>query len=792
MQFSEKWLRQWINPPVDTTQLTEALTMLGLEVDRAEPVAGEFSGVVVAEVVMREPHPDADRLSICRVNVGDEQLVEVVCGAPNVRQGLKVAFATVGGVLPGDFKIKKARLRGVESHGMICSSKELGMGDGIPGTIMELPLDAPIGMDFREYLTLNDYIIDIELTPNRGDCASVYGIARDLATHFQLPVTLEIPSVSAMHHEEFPISVSAKAECPHYVGRLFYGIQKDVITPLWMAERLRRSGFRLVHPVVDITNYVMLELGQPMHAFDLDKLSEKITVRLTEADESLTLLDGQTVKLSLGTLVIADTQRVLALAGVMGGEFSAVDANTQNIFVESAYFDPATVTLSARKLSLTTDSSYRFERGVDFTLQTKAMDRFTQLLQEICGGEPGSLTAVISAEHLPTRCPIPLRAAQISRILGIDIPANVVERILQGLGMSLQANEAGWLVTSPAYRFDVSIEVDLIEEIARLYGYNKLPTTTLHAPLKMPEQSSLRLPYLRLQQLLTDFGYSEAITYSFVDPNLQRYFDPEGNFLALVNPMAADMSVMRTSLWPGLVQALQYNLNRQSQRLRLFETGLCFIQQGETLTQVEKVAGLMAGSVHDLQWAESMRTADFFDVKGHVQQMFAAINRKQEVTWRQMDHPALHPGQSAALISGGSCIGYVGVLHPNLVAKLDLSIPPVLFEINMNSLITMRAVKYKNISKFPAVRRDLAIVIEEQISAELIENKIKQYGGHLLLEVKIFDIYQGDSIEAGKKSVALNLIFQDAERTLIDEDVNQLVQGVVVGLQQEFNAILRA
>lgn len=793
MQFSEKWLRQWVDPPVDTASLTEALTMLGLEVDACEPVAGQFSGVVVAEVVSCEPHPNAERLHFCRVNTGDGILVDVVCGGVNVRKGLKVPFVKVGGVLPGGFNIKKVKLRGIESHGMICSIRELGLGEEASGTIMELAADAPIGVDLRDYLMLDDVMIDIELTPNRGDCASVMGVARDLAAHFQLPLQIPtIPAIPPQHEHQFPIVVHAKKECPRYVGRVIKNIRRNAVTPPWMQEYLRRSGFRLVHPVVDITHYVLLELGQPMHAFDLDQLAEKIEVRLSKSDEKLLLLDGQHLTLEEGMLVIADARGVQALAGVMGGAHSSVNEDTQNIFLESAYFEPSVVAQSSRYFGLTTDASYRFERGVDFALQTTAVQRFTELLHDICGGEPGTLIEIICQKNIPCRETITLRREQIQRTLGIRMPDKEVERILQSLGMHVQSDSAGWKVTPPTYRFDLSIEVDIIEELVRLYGYNHVPSTTLIGPLTLPKSSSSVLPYLRLQHLLMDLGYFEAITYSFVDPTWQRHFDPQGKFLSLTNPIASDMSVMRTSLWPGLVQALRYNLNRQAHRVCLFETGLCFIQQENGLEQREKIAGLLAGSAHDVQWTEKERSVDFFDIKGHVQQLFHFLHGEQAIVWRPSKHPALHPGQSAAIFLGEVFMGDVGALHPNLVSALDLSAAPFLFELNMLDMVSIKPTQYRNISKFPAVRRDLAIVIGEQISAGRIESKIKQYVGHLLLEVKIFDIYQGAGIEKGKKSMALSLLFQDTERTLVDEEVNTLVEGVVNGLQHEFNALLRA
>lgn len=792
MQVSEQWLREWVNPPVDTHTLAESFTLLGLEVDAVAPVAAEFSGVVVAEVVSREQHPNADRLSFCRLDAGDGQLLEVVCGASNVRQGLKVAFVKIGGVLPGDFHIKKATLRGVDSYGMICSARELGMKEERDG-IIELPADAPVGMDFREYLSLNDNTIDIELTPNRGDCASVLGLARELAAKFALP--LQEPSVTAVlpsSSQTIAVSSHQPAACPRYLGRVITGLRTDAITPLWMQNRLMRSGLHPIHPFVDVTNYVMLELGQPMHAFDLAKLGSSIEIRQARAQESIELLNGKTVSLAQGTLVIADQQQVLAVAGVMGGQSSAVSASTSDIFLECAYFDPIAVSQSSRQLGVVTDSSYRFERGVDFTLQARAMERCCELLQAIAGGTMGPVTELVHTNELPPRKAILLRAAQITRLLGVDIPAAEVSRLLSALGMHVTSTAEGWQVVPPSYRYDVSLEVDLIEEVARLHGYASIPTTTLTAPLTMLPTPANQVPYLRISQHLMDRGYTEAITYSFVDPTLLSRFQPQQAFLSLINPLSQDMSAMRTSLLPGLLQAVQYNLNRQAERVRLFEVGLSFVLDGDELRQIERVAGVWAGRCYPLQWGQTPRAVDFFDIKGDVENLFAEVYKQTQLTWEPANHPALHPGQSAAVMLAGQCVGYVGILHPALVAELDLAIAPAVFELDMLRLSTKETRHYQNISKFPAVRRDLAIVMEDKISAEALARNIRRSAGHLLIDVTIFDIYQGASIGPGMKSVALGMVFQDATRTLVDADVNSLVDGVVAGLQQEFNATLRA
>ncbi|WP_423063703.1 phenylalanine--tRNA ligase subunit beta [Candidiatus Paracoxiella cheracis] len=793
MQFSEKWLREWVNPPVDTSELAEQLTMAGLEVDSVIPAASEFNGVVVGHVISTEQHPDADRLRVCKVDVGNNEILEIVCGGQNVRADLKVAVVKVGGRLAGDFKIKKSKLRGVMSHGMICSERELGLSDQDKGGILELPNDAPIGLDFREYLQLDDHCIDIDLTPNRGDCASIRGIARELGTINKIKSTA--PTISAQRatiKDTFPVTLMAKKACPRYVGRVIRDINNDVETPMWMQERLRRSGLRSIHPVVDITNYVMLELGQPLHAFDLEKLDKGIEVRMAKRGEKITLLDGQERELNDQTLIIADHKQPQAIAGVMGGDSSAVNESTRHLFLESAFFVPAKITLSARHYGLSTDSSYRFERRVDYELQAVAIERLTALLLEIVGGEAGPLIEEQSTSDLPVSPKIQLRRDQIKRLLGITLNDSDVESILMSLGMALKANKTGWEVTPPSYRFDLTIEADIIEELARLYGYNNIPARQMSGEYSIPVHSEAKIPVPRLMRSLVDRGYHQAITYSFVDSKLQSLIDPETKPIPLVNPIASDMNVMRTSLWPGLLKTLQYNQNRQIQRVRLFELGMCFWKEGDDWRQVTKLGGLASGGAHSLQWGESERSVDFFDVKGDVAALLDLTRRGRDFRWVTSSHPALHPGQSAVLYDKERPIGWIGALHPDLVDKLDLSHPPVLFEIDFEAIEARSMPKYHSISKFPAVRRDIAIVVDKEVSAEAIEQKIVESGGHLLNMVQIFDIYAGEHIEFGKKSVALGLTFQDPSRTLIDDEINQVIDSVVAVLEHEFNAKLRA
>jgi phenylalanyl-tRNA synthetase beta chain len=804
MQLSEQWLREWINPPVDTAGLVEALTLLGLEVDRADKVAPAFHGVVVAHVVSREQHPNADRLSFCRVDVGDGELRDVVCGAPNVRQGLKVAFVQVGGELPGNFKIKKASLRGVDSYGMICSANELGLVSSHDG-IIELPADAPVGMNLRDYWGLDDTLIDVELTPNRGDCASVLGIARDLSAKFRLPLNYPVdflkPEINAecIQGTAFkPVMVQDSKACPRYLGRVMTGLNLTLETPRWLRERLERSGLHAIHPVVDVTNYVMLELGQPMHAFDLAQLGNTIVVRRAHQDEAVQLLNDRHVQLSPENLVISDERGVLALAGVMGAKGSAVTTATSAIFLEAAFFDPQCIAKSARSLGLVTDSSYRFERGVDYDLAEKAMARCTQLILSICGGEAGPIMATLDEEQLPRHTPIRLRVAQIERVLGIELAQSEIADMLTRLGMQFESvsgdqHEAGdFWVTPPSYRYDLSQEIDLIEELARLHGYGAIPSSTLSTDLIMNSRDTSQVAYLRFHQHLRDRGYTEAITYSFLESDKLCCFDPREDVLQLQNPLSNELAAMRTSLIPGLLLAAKYNINRQASRVRLFETGLCFLSRPDGLLQEERLAGVWWGARYPMQWGESARTVDFFDMKGDLENLFAELYQSADLSWQPSKHPGLHPGQSADIFLAGEYVGMVGVLHPGLLSRFDLSSAPVCFELNMLSLRIKSTPSYENISKFPAVRRDLAIVVQDKISAEAIARSIRQSAGHLLIDVKIFDIYQGLNIGAGKKSLALSLVFQDKNTTLVDADIHRWVESVVAGLQQEFNATLRA
>ncbi|WP_317622897.1 phenylalanine--tRNA ligase subunit beta [Thiohalophilus sp.] len=804
MKFSEKWLREWVNPDIDTEALAHQLTMAGLEVDAIEPVAGAFDKVVVGEVIGLEPHPDADKLRVATVNVGADESLQIVCGAANVREGLRAPTALVGAKLPGDLKIKKSKLRGVPSQGMLCSEKELGLADSAEG-LMELPDEAPVGESIRDYLQLDDVTIELGLTPNRGDCLSVAGIAREVGVLNKLSVAgPDLGACTAGIDASLSVKLEAAGACPQYAGRVLRGINSNAETPLWLAERLRRSGLRSLGPVVDVTNYVLLELGQPMHAFDLGKLNGGIRVRYANTGESLTLLDEQTIELDSETLVIADETAPVALAGIMGGAASAVGEGTVDIFLESAYFAPQAIAGKARGYGLHTDSSHRFERGVDPQLQVPALERATALLQAICGGEAGPVVHVQQADRLPVRAPVRLRNARIGRILGADIAGDAVVDILARLGMGVQPadsdegrgargeEELVWEVTPPSFRFDINLEVDLIEELGRIYGYDNLPASRPRISLAMGARPETRLKPADYKRLLVDLGYQEAVTYSFVDPKLQQQLDPQGTALMLANPISAEMAAMRTSLWPGLLQTALYNLNRQQDRVLLFEQGLKFVLQGSELKQEPVLAGLLSGSLLPPQWGSPARQADFFDCKGHVEQLLARTGQSEQFRFEPDDnHPALHPGQAAVIRHNDRLVGRLGALHPGLQQQLGLSQRVYLFEIEQAILVERRLPAFAPLSKYPSIRRDIAIVLDENIGAQKVKDCIEKAGSGWLKNIELFDVYVGEGIDSGRKSLALGLTLQDLSRTLKDEDVESEISTILTALDRELGATLR-
>ncbi len=790
MKFSEKWLREWVDPALDTAGLADLLTMAGLEVDAVAPAAPEFSGVVIGTVVAASAHPDADKLQVCEVDTGDSAMRQIVCGAANARAGLNVAVALPGGKLPDGTKIREAKLRGVASSGMICSAVELGLADSAEG-ILELPADAAVGQDLRDWLALDDTVIEIDLTPNRGDCLSVLGVAREVSALVDSPLQAFEPApVSAEIDDIREVVIEAPAACPHYAGRVIRGLDPAASTPAWMTERLRRSGVRSMGPLVDVTNYVMLELGQPMHAFDLDRLQGPVRVRMADGQESLTLLDGETVTPANNTLVIADDSGPLALAGIMGGAATAVaPGQTTSVFLESALFTPAATAGQARRYGLHTDSSHRFERGVDPAMQVRALERATTLLLAIAGGQAGP---VVSAGEPPAAFePVRLRPERVRRLLGFEVPSKDIREGLERLHMQCDASNGALLVTPPSFRYDIRLEADLIEEVARLHGYNNLPAAESSGPLRVLPLSESRTPLTRLRDVLVQRGYQEAITYSFVEAGLQAQLDQAGGAVDLLNPLSAELGQMRTSIWPGLLGALQHNLNRQQPRVRLFEIGRVFRREGGELHQPQMVAGLAWGLREPEQWGDDAAPVDFYDVKADIEALFRLAGKGPELAWDPAEHPALHPGQGARVRLENGLEGLIGVLHPGLLRAFDLPQAPVLFELPLAMLEHSRIPAFEPISRYPSVRRDLALVVDESVGAGALCDIAREAAGEWLTEVEVFDVYRGKGIESGRKSIALSLILQHYSRTLEDRDVEEVITRVTRGLRDQFNATIR-
>ncbi|AWB67464.1 phenylalanine--tRNA ligase subunit beta [Saccharobesus litoralis] len=794
MKFSEAWLREWVNPAITSEELVEQITMSGLEVDDVADVAKPFSGVVVGEVVECGPHPDADKLQVTKINVGEDELLDIVCGAKNCRLGLKVAVAKVGAVLPGDFKIKKAKLRGVPSFGMLCSEAELGMADEAPG-IMELPLDAELGSDIRQFLKLDDKAIEVDLTPNRSDCLGIRGLAREVGVLNRLDVTEpQINAVAPSIDAKVAVSLLDADSCPRYLGRVIKNVNVKAATPLWMVEKLRRSGIRSIDPVVDVTNYVLLELGQPMHAFDLSKIDGGIQVRKAQAGEKLTLLDGNEVTLKDNTLVIADDSKPLAMAGIFGGQDSGVTSETTDILLESAFFAPDAIKGIARQYGLHTDSSHRFERGVDYTLQAKAIERATQLLLDIVGGEAADVVEAVSEQNLPVAPVVTLRQARLNRVLGVELAVDEVTEILERLGLAVEAKDDAWQVTVPSYRFDISIEVDLIEEVARVYGYNNIPNVAPQAKLTMAKHKEAKISLDKLRRVLVTRGYQEAITYSFVDPKIQTALYPNQEFLTLPNPISADMSAMRLGTWPGLLSSVVYNQNRQQPRVRLFESGLKFVPNKEAENGVEQVpviGGVITGTRSGEHWTLETTGVDFYDVKADVEALLALTSDLASFEFKAETHSALHPGQSAAIYRHGKRIGFVGAIHPQANKPIGLKGKAFLFEIELATLLDSRIPQATAVSKFPANRRDLAFIVKNEVKSGEVLELIKKVGGTDLVDLNLFDVYQGQGVDDGDKSLAVALTIQNVERTLEDKDITALVDAVVDSVQQQFDAKLR-
>ncbi|MFT6625457.1 MAG: phenylalanyl-tRNA synthetase beta chain [Cycloclasticus sp.] len=791
MLVNEAWLKEFVDYSITTDELSEKLTMAGLEVDSVSTAAAVFSGVVVGEVLSVEQHPNADKLSLCKVSIGNAEPLDIVCGASNVRTSLRIPVAIVGAILPGDFKIKPSKLRGEPSNGMLCSEQELGLADSADG-LMELPADAPIGVDIRDYLKLDDSIIEVDLTPNRADCLSIEGIAREIACFTNLPLVNTTPVVpEASLDITQNVIVDAAEDCPRYLGRVIKGIDRTAQTPIWMQEKLRRCGQRSLGPLVDVTNYVLLELGQPLHAFDLDKIDGDIIVRRASAKEPLTLLNGQTIELDEDVLVIADSKQALAFAGVMGGESSSVNDETTDIFLECAFFSPLSIAGKSRKFGLHTDASHRFERGVDPELCYRALDRAVELLISIAGGQLGPLTDVSSGESLPVCHKIPLRLERIKRVLGIELTAESIEAYFIALGMQVEKSSNEWLITAPSYRFDIAIEADLIEEVARLYGYDNLPQNSLSISGSLVSVEEKIQPIDRIKDLLVDLGYQEAITYSFTDESALKSLTPNDELYRLKNPISSDLSVMRTTLWAGMLKAVDGNLKRNEETVRFFETGLKFTIKDGQLQQDQMLSLIATGRARPEQWGEASRAIDFYDIKHDVEAILALNGSTLGYQFKKASHEALHPGQTAELINKeGEQVGFIGLLHPSLESEFDIKKPVYLVELKQALIQTRTIPVFEQISKYPSVRRDLALIVDEKLHVNEIIDYIYQQQG-IVKEVVVFDIYQGKGIETSRKSVALGLILQDNSKTLTEPEIEELITELLKNLKTLFNAQLR-
>ena len=794
MIFSEQWLREWISPELETQQLIDELTMAGLEVDGSTPVARQCSGIVVGLVESVEPHPDADKLSLCSVSDGEESF-QVVCGAPNVRAGLKAPFAKLGAKIiessdAKPFKIKKAKIRGIESNGMLCSSEELGLEESSDG-LLELHKNASVGEDIRSSLKLDDTSIELDLTPNRGDCLGMIGLAREVGVIARQDVTpLDFPAPIESIIDNFEVRITAKDACPRYLGRVIKNINLNSESPLWMKEKLRRSGLRSIAPVVDVTNYVLMELGQPMHAFDLEKLEGHIDVRFSKQNEKLELLDGKEIELTPETLLITDASKPIAMAGIMGGMATAVSDQTQHVFLECAFFAPLAVAGKARSYGMHTDASHRYERGVDYQLQRTAMQRATQLLLDICGGEAGPITEAIG--NLPEPIEVSLKHSSISSLLGIQMDKKEVRDILGRLGFGLSADDGEVLrVLVPSYRFDVSIEADLIEELARIYGYNNLPQTGGLGNQSLSSTPESHIALGQIRQQLVALGYQEVVTYSFIEPSLAETLFPDQPRVSLQNPISADMAVMRTSILPGLLSTLKYNENRQTERIRIFESGLVFQSSGEEIKQTAMLAGLVSGRKMPVNWNNNKDLSDFYDLKGDVELLLALGLELDRYTFEAAEYACFHSGQCARIVRDGQLVGHVGALHPAMQREMGITGNCYMFEVELAPLQERRLPAASALSKFPEVSRDLAILIDSNYAASEVLANVRVNAGEHLTDLRIFDVYQGDAVAKDKKSIALSLTWQHPSRTLSEDDINTIISKCVNGLQDAFNANLR-
>ena len=787
MNILSSWLREWISPDVSDELLAEQLTMAGLEVDGIEPVAPAFTNVVVGHVVQCEKHPDADKLNLCQVDVGQSENLQIICGAKNVAKGLKVITATVGAVLPGNFKIKKAKLRGVESYGMICSESELGMSDSSDG-IAELDADAPIGVNIREYLNLDDNVIELDITPNRGDCFSILGVAREVSANYNMPFTMPSCEVSGSGESGIKASVSNTKACPKYLTRTVNGIDNTVATPKWMVDKLTRSGQALHSVVVDITNYVLLELGQPMHAFDLSKVSGAINVRNANSGEKIELLNETTVVLNDDTLIITDDNQPLAIAGVMGGMGSSTQSDSVDILLESAFFEPVSIAGKARNYGLHTESSLRFERGVDFNITEVAMDRATQLIIDICGGHASDVSACVDENALPVLEPITITQDKIQKVLGFELDSNWIEEKFVNLDFNItEKSNDSWTIIPPSFRFDIRISADLIEELARLYGYDKLPVQKLSLDANINVIKEADVDKYDLMQALVGRGYQEVITYSFVSEKYQDLVDPDAKKITLSNPISADMSTMRSSLWAGLLQTVESNQRRGHTDARFFEIGLCFggVNADE---QANKLAGIVSGNRFEAQWSSDTQALDFFDAKADLESVLAFTNAQFD--FEAAEHPALQKGQSAKIMLNGLSVGWIGALAPSV--QKELSLPKCyMYEVDLDCALKGKVSKYKAFSQYQQAQRDIALVLDEATPVADLVCSIQDLKQTHFIDVALFDIYTGENIDSGKKSVALNLTYQSMEATLSDEEVNAKVEEVLTLMQEKFSAVFR-
>jgi len=798
MQFSESWLRSLCNPALSTDELCHLLTMAGLEVEERRTASADFSNVVVAEVLSVEKHPDADKLKLCSVDVGAPNPLQIVCGAPNVAAGMKVPCARVGARLPGvpGIEIKQAKVRGIESFGMLCSARELGLADD-HGGLLPLAADALVGEDIRRHLDLDDQLITLKLTPNRADCLSLLGIARELSALTGAPLLApEVKPVAALVPDTRQVVLDAPASCSRYCGRIIRSVDAKAPTPEWIKRRIERSGIRSISFLVDVTNYVMLELGQPLHAFDDGVLEGAIHVRLPKSGEQITLLNGVTGMPGPTVALIADDEKPLAMAGIMGGEHSGIGDQTKDLFLESAYFPPAAIAGKARALGFSSDSSHRYERGVDFELQRKAIERATQLIVDICGGQPGPVVEAVSAAHLPSRQPVRLRTARAARVLGIGLGAQRIETILKGLGLAVERQGDDFLVTPPSFRFDIEIEEDLIEEIARIHGYDNIPSQPPVARMAMmPATESSRTP-MALRRMVAERDYHEVVTYSFVDAAWEADFS--GAYangaapIVLANPIASQMGVMRSTLIGGLVGVLVANRKRQTERVRVFEVGRCFRRDASAgpvagFDQPLRLAGLAAGSSLPEQWGTAVRRTDFYDVKADVEALFAP----RRLEFIKAAHPALHPGRCATVSLEGRSVGVIGELHPRWAQKYELGTAPVIFELELTALLAAPFAHYAEVSRFPAVIRDLALVVpQSQPLAQLLAG-LRAAAPAIVRDVALFDVYQGKGLGESEKSLAFRVVMQDTQRTLEDAEVEAVIANLLVVATRDFNASLR-